>query len=246
MERFGNKGLSIVLAVVLSAILAAPSVQAIKRHKYRRDYRTNQWSLGLLFDSHPDDGQYDATTLSLRRQYSRHHAWRLNLTGVQRTLESGQNRVFHGSQYTWGFVPNHDIGLDGGEISFQQMVFPSADRDGVDFYWAIGPRFAALDADNDVFLTFYDDPALGGADYVKCDQVTRMGLGLQGALGLEWFMGRHVSLLGELGINVEKRWYVFRIEYYNDHGGNWSDTDVFGDDVVVESPWVNLGFAVHF
>ena len=246
MQTPNNKILLIALVVALSALMVAPSVQAIRREKYTRNWHANQWSLGLMFDTRADDAEYDATTLSIRKRYSRHHAWRLNLTGVQRTLESGQNRVFHGSDYTWGFIPNRDIDLDGGEISFQQMVFSSPGRHGVDFYWAIGPRFAALNADNDVFLSFYDDPPLGGADYVECEQVTRMGLGLQGALGLEWYLGKHVSLLGEMGINVEKRWYVFRLDYYNDDGCCWSDTDVFSDDVVVESPWVNLGFAVRF
>ena len=105
MLRSANKKLSAILAVVLIALVTSPSVSAGKRHKYRSNWNASQWSLGVLFDRHPDYTEYDATTLSLRRQYSQHHAWRLNLTGVSRTLESGQNRVFHGSEYAWGFAP---------------------------------------------------------------------------------------------------------------------------------------------
>jgi hypothetical protein len=76
--------------------------------------------------------------------------------------------------------------------------------------------------------------------------VTRFALGVQGALGLEWFLGEHVSLIGELGVNAEKRWYLFRVEYRDDYGYHWSEADVFDGDAVIDSPRLNLGIAGHF
>jgi hypothetical protein len=246
MKTLRNPGLSALLITALAVILAAPSAQAIKRKKYRHRWFDNSWSVGLMFDTHPDDEEFRSTTLTLKHQTSRNSGWRLNLTGMERELEYNRRRVFDGDYYMWEFSPYHDINLEGGAISFQQVIYPTIRSNTVRIYWAVGPRFSALDADNDIFFTLYDEPLFGGADWAEPDEVTRFGLGLEGDFGVEWFLGENISLLGELGINVEKRWYACRVDFYREDGRHWTDTEVFDDDLVVESPWVNLGFAIHF
>ena len=83
-------------------------------------------------------------------------------------------------------------------------------------------------------------------DYADFNSTNRIGLGIEGNVGAELFLGRNFSLLAEYGFIVENRWYVFDVDYYNNSGYRDQKVETFDDGSHVDWSRFRLGFAMHF
>ncbi len=241
---FRNLGLGLAITFGLT-LMSTPADAIDRRGRGSIHFEQPAWSVQLLFDKYTEEEEYKAATLSLKHQYSEYGAWRISLTGAKRVQEYDNDLIFRGPGFDLEFDRYPDFDLDGGEIKIQHLFYPSTARN-VNLYWGIGPRLTAYDAKSEVMITYYDDFIYNWADYAECRNATRLGLGLESSLGMEVYLGPNFSLLGEIGLALEHRWYIFDMRYYYDNGYYEKVEESFVDGLHFDSPRVSLGMAVHF
>jgi hypothetical protein len=113
-------------------------------------------------------------------------------------------------------------------------------------YWGLGPRLSVADfSPGFQILDDYYFP-YPWVEEVALTQATRVGLGLDASVGMEFFMAPNVSFLAEYGVTLEHRWYFMEFDYYDYEGADLRHHEWFEDDVYFDASQIRLGLAVYF
>ena len=203
------------------------------------------WSFQIALDESLENDDYHGLRLSLSHQYSKYAAIRFNLGFVGRDVDYSSTSIFYSDWYGFEIDHDRDFDITGVNLGLQLLAYPSPD-DNVRFFWGIGPRLSIDEAYPDEVFFYENDFSFDWYEVLDSDDFTKVGLGLEGLVGLEWFLGRNVSLLAEYGLIVQNEWYVIDYEYYDPLGYHRSETESFDDGLHVDASRIKLGLALHF
>jgi len=236
-----------LLTLVLIISIFSQSAAALSLRRKQIEYR-NPWSFQIAIDEKLDEDEADdfnGLRLSVKRNYNKHSALRINLGIVERDIYNEENRLFYTDGMSIRMNRWRPYEFDGASLSVQYMFYPSP-NDKVNFFWGIGPVVSAYETDSDIDIIFYNDFPYNWVDAVGCDNFTKVGLGVEGSCGLEWFLGRNISLLAEYGFILQNEWYFFELDYYDYDGYGFEKTKGFDDGVHFDASRIKLGLAVYF
>jgi len=207
----------------------------------------NEWALQVAIDEKigDDDDEYNGVRFSLIKYYSRYNAVRFNLGLVERAHDFSTDLIFNSHSQSIFFENSGNFDLDGVNLSIQYMFSPRP-RGNVNVFWGIGPRLSLEEVNTDFVLTYYEDYPYSWADDVDINSNTLIGVGIEGSVGMEWFLARNFSLLFEYGFTLQNQWYIIDLDYYSDYGYQESDLESFDDGLHFDASRIKLGASIYF
>ncbi len=240
---YGKSGLTAV-AFLLAIMIASPA-SAIQIHK--RGYSPSvepAWTIQAAVDEVIDDnGQYNGFRLTFGRQTSGNEAFRLNIDLAEKGPDFYENRLITTPDY--GFTMRSVRGFDISSIGLSaEYLFYSTPEKRPRLYFGLGPMVSFEETGNE-YLVHYDNYY----DYVQSidmEDSFLLGVGLSGAVGMEFFLGRNLSMLVEYGVSVQQKWFFFEADYYDQYGYHHTEVDSYNDGLDFGDSHIRLGFAAYF
>lgn len=242
-----SKLLITALTFVLFVLIALPAEARLKRSKGGND-RDDQnyskpWSLQMTFNGDNDDYQTNIR-LSLKRELSKYHGVRVNLDLIENS-DDLESQLFSGDYFDfYVYEPLRD-GVDGANLSFQYLVFPSHTKN-FKFYWGVGPQLSVGDIEPHLEYFENDYTDYYHVAYIDQNSSVRFGVGALVSFGAEWSLGRNFSLLTEYNMSAEHRWYFFDYDYIDDLGRKFKEVESFDDGFNIDASDFRVGFAFNF
>ena len=193
------------------------------------------WALQFQIDRDFTLSAFQGTILSAKYQVSVQNAFRLGVSGdlaksSEKDNEEGPSYYREGSEEESSM---YDIGL-----TFQYLRYPNPTNRILVFY-GIGPFWRYTTDSYSFAYTEEDDESEDKRESTR----KTWRLGVAGVMGVEWFVTRDISLLGEYGIQAG---------YYS-RKSSWEEEDYFeGTDeikrsrVFLEPSSVKFGLSVYF
>jgi hypothetical protein len=226
------------------------AVQIKKRGHNQRQPMTNKdfvypWSFQMSLDELIDDNDqsYSGVQFSLSHFFNNRQAVRFNMGIADQNPAFDDRKIFRsdGARYVFEDYGNFDV--TGVTFSIQGMFY-SGPQGKPRLFWGLGPKLGISDANPDVWISYYDDPSI---EYlVDYDDGTLISAGLEGAFGIEWFIGRNFSMVAEYGIALQNEWYILDFEYYDFRGHRYTESEVFDDGIHLDDSHIKLGVSFYF
>jgi len=245
---FKSKTAALLLPIMI-LIFFCQETQAVhfRSNKKKSNVQRYPWALQIAFDGKSDefsgDNDYQGIRFSLKRQNSKHTAIRFNLGFYGHEVDYSRHGLFELGDITIDLDNGRRFDFTGVNLSFQYLYYP-APENRFQFFWGAGPRISINETDPGLVLVYHN---YGYDDYyeeVYCDNSTKLGLGIEAALGTEWFLSRNFSLLAEWGIILQNEWYFFELDYYPYDYIN--EIETVNDGLHLDASRVKLGVAFYF
>jgi hypothetical protein len=241
-----NKKLALYLIPMLVLAVFCQSTYALEFHSKKSKLNYAKWSIETLIDERidNDDDDYYGLRLSLKNRFSNNAAVRFNLSIV------GQDVFYdiHDHDFGDGFIiwldDDRDFDVTGVNFSLQYLFYP-APNNRVNFFWGAGPYLSINESNTDLIIDYYDYP-YEWSEVIDRDDVTRVGVGMEASIGMEMFLGRNFSLIAEYGLVLQHQWFVYEVDYYDNHNRRYSETESLEDGLHLDASRVRLGVAIHF
>ncbi|MFH1701611.1 MAG: hypothetical protein ABIE07_13615 [Candidatus Zixiibacteriota bacterium] len=219
-----------------------------RQRKVKTDEPFRPWTFQFAFDGRMDndDDEYEGVRLSIMKKNRSGSALRFNLGFVERDnlfLNDGivethdADLIFHNHYYP--------TNIDGANLSLQYLFYPSPGNT-VDFFWGMGPRLSAYETGPGTIVSHFNNFPFEWMESVDSKEGVRLGFGLEGSLGMEWHLGRSISVLAEYGFIAQNEWYIMEVERYNLHGRLITDHESFDDGIHLYGSQARIGFSIHF
>ncbi|PKK83173.1 MAG: hypothetical protein CVT49_09675 [candidate division Zixibacteria bacterium HGW-Zixibacteria-1] len=250
MRYFNHtKILRILILAMLMTLVYQVSFAVNIRGRERRHVNNPKdlWAFQVAFDEKIDDDndEFDGIRFSMMRQYSDYSGVRFNLGFMEQAQDYSPEKLYISDGLAFSFNRNHSFDLSGVNMSMQYMFTPRS-HGSVNFFWGLGPRLSVEEASSDIAIAYYDaypDDWLTG---YECKSNTLVGLGVEGSVGMEWFLARNFSMLLEYGFTFQNQWYIFDLDYYTADNYVISEVTAFDDGVHFDASRIKLGVAVYF
>jgi hypothetical protein len=262
MKHTGNKTRSSVALLItllfIGVACLGSSAQAITKKKPRPARGTWQsaqsadavylpWTFQVSLDEQidgDDDFDYSGIEFAFSRFMTPNSALRLSLGVGERDRSYGDDLLFQNESMDFMFDNFRRMDFTSVNLALQYLTYTSS-RPVPRFYIGVGPRFTFNETMPDVIVTDVYYP-YDWISAVSFDNNSMVSAGIAGTLGMEFFFGRNVSLMAEYGIAIENRWYLFEIDYYDDWGYRFSETESFSDGLHVDNSHIKLGVSLYF
>lgn len=226
-----------------------------KKHKQRRDkiykqktYTRNPWSFQFAIDGRadrPGEDQFSGARLSLAYDIDRYTAVRVSIGGFTKGNGFDNGRWIDSDRFLFTPFNSRTFDVDGGYISMQYLFYPSRNRK-LDFFFGIGPRLSAEEGDPGTLAIRRNSGLFQTVELIDTDRAILFGAGVETTAGLEWYIGRKLSLIGEYGFVVQNQWYQVDVDYIDNFGHTWTEQETFSDGLHFDRSHVKLGLALHF
>jgi hypothetical protein len=243
-----NKLIGLLTLVLVITVLSQSALGLNLRRRNRNIEQVNPWSFQIAIDekiNEDEDNDFNGFRLSLKRNYNKHSALRINLGIVDQDITNDENRFFYTDDLTIRMYDWQRYEFGGANLSVQYMFYPSP-NDRVNFFWGIGPALGIYGSESNVETTYYGGYSYDWVDFVVCDRFSKFALGVEGSVGMEWFLGRHISLLAEYGFILQNEWYFFELDYYDYDGYVIDKVKGFDDGLHLDASRIKLGMAFYF
>jgi hypothetical protein len=242
-----NKAIRILLPIMILVFLGQQSYAVQFRSKKKRSkVQSYPWGIQIALDEkgddYSDDIDYQGIRFSLKRYTSKHTAARFNLGFYGHEIENRRG-LYDFGDITIDLDDGDRFDFTGVNLSFQYLYYPSPDNK-FQFFWGAGPRLSINDTDPQAVCIYYNRYY----DYyeeVYCTSSAKLGLGIEAALGTEWFLSKNFSLLLEWGIILQNEWYFFEFDddiYYN----SVDNIEAVNDGIHLDASRAKLGVAFYF
>ncbi len=246
---FKSKTIGFLLPIMI-LLFFCQQAQAVhfRSKKKKSNVQSYPWGLQIALDGksekNSDDNDYQGIRLSLKRQTSKHTAVRFNLGLVGHEVDYSRHGLFESSSIIIDLDDNRKFDFTGVNLSFHYLYYPAPDNK-FQFFWGAGPRLSINEAYPGTVLVYHDYYYSDYYEEVYCDNSTKLGLGVEAALGTEWFLSKKFSLLAEWGIILQNEWYIF--EFDNDgYYDIVNDIETVNDGLHLDASRVKLGVAFYF
>ncbi len=245
---FKNKTIGYLLPIMI-LLFFCQQAQAVqfRSKKKQNNIQSYPWGLQIAFDGKAEensgDNDYQGIRFSLKRQTSKHTAARINLGFYGHEVDYSQHGLFESGYVSIDLDDNSRFDFTGVNLSFQYLYYPSPDNK-FQFFWGAGPRLSVNETDFGIMRVYYNDGYNNYYDEVYSDNTTKLGLGVEAALGSEWFLSKNFSLLAEWGIVLQNEWYFFELDdgYYH----TYDNIETVNDGLHLDASRIKLGAAFYF
>jgi hypothetical protein len=252
-NRFRPGSIALMAMIVMAAIVVTSSTANAVRIRRRpvapvpvERETVSRWAFGGAIDEMiNEDEDYSGFQFTLSHFYGPDKAVRLGLGVFDRGTQFTESRIFRSNDLVYIFDDFGGYDVTGVTLSLQGMFYSSPQR-GPRMYFGLGPRFSVSDANPDVWVTYYDDYNYDYAEPLVYDDGTQIAFGLEGTVGFEWFLGRHLSMFAEYGATVQNEWYLLQVDRYNTFGYRVTDTEAFDDGIHLDASHIKLGLSLYF
>ena len=246
---FKSKTIGLLIPIMILVFFCQQSEAVQYRSKKKKNYAQRYpWGLQIAFDGNgeenSDNNSDEGIRFSLKRQTSKHTAVRFNLGFYGREVDYSRNGLFESRSITIGRDDHDRFDLTEVNMSFQYLYYPSPNNN-FQFFWGAGPRLSIYETDPGVVLVYHNNRYYDYYDEVNYNSSTKLGLGIEAALGTEWFLSRHFSLLAEWGITLQNEWYFFELDY-DGYSDTVDDIEVINDGLHLDASRIKLGVAFYF
>lgn len=250
-----RRSVALLIAVFsIAALGLGSSAQAITKIKPRQHQTfitsdavylpwTFQISLDQQFNS-DEDFDFSGVEFAFSRFVSSKSALRFSLGVGERNRTFGDDILFQSEGMDFMFDTFRGMDFTSASLALQYLTY-SSPRPVPRLYFGFGPRLSFNETAPDIVVTGIYYP-YDWVTAVGVDNNSMVSAGIAGTIGMEFFFGRNVSLLAEYGISVENRWYLFDIDYYDDWGYRFTETESFSDGIHVDASHIKLGVALYF
>lgn len=247
LNAFAYKLIRCLIPLLIVTVFGqdAFGVNIRRKHTPSGNFNTDQWSFQAAIDESFDDDDYHGLRLSVSHHYSKSAAIRFNFGIVGKELEYRTGRVIYSHGEIVDFEYDRDFDLTGVNFGLQFLSYPVTDG-RLRFFWGLGPRLSINESDEDFLLVYESDYYSEWYSEISCDNCNLVGLGLESSFGLEWFLGRNVSLLAEYGLILQKEWYVFDFDTYDQYGHRTTEWETIDNGTHFDASRIKLGVAVYF
>lgn len=242
-----NRLLIAGLALIMFAVFTLPAEARLKRSNSHNDCDeenySKPWSFQMTFNGDNDDDETNIR-LSLKRELSKYHGVRFNLDLIENSRDIDDVN-FSGDYFDFYVAKPLQDGVDGANLSFQYLVFPSQTKN-FKFYWGVGPQLSVGDVEP--YIEYYENEFTPYSHIALIDQNSsvRLGAGVLASFGAEWALGRNFSLITEYNLTAEHRWYFFDYDYIDDFGRRFEEVESFNDGFHIDASDFRVGFALNF
>jgi len=245
---FKSKTIGFLLPIMILLFFCQQAQAVNFRSKKRKsNVQSYPWGLQIALDGkgekNSDDNDYQGIRFSLKRQTSKHTAARINLGFYGHKVDYSRHALFESGNITIDLDDNSRFDFTGVNLPFQYLYYPAPDN-RFQFFWGAGPRLSINDIDPGMVLVYHSDRYFDYYDEVYCDNTTKLGLGVEAALGSEWFLSKNFSLLAEWGIILQNEWYFFELD--NDYYSTFDNIETVNDGLHLDASRVKLGVAFYF
>jgi hypothetical protein len=243
MKFYRRKGLTGILVLIVVWVLVGQVSNAIEIRGKRHD--RNLWAFQAAIEDRADDDIDHNVRFSLKYRNSKHSAVRFNLELANRDTEIDYDKLLHVDGFAFRFNRPGNDEYTGVNLSVHYLMYPSQ-RGSFRPYWGMGPRLSIHDVNPGQVYLYDENNPYYWYDDVYFDDVAMIGLGAEAVLGIEWRLGRSISLLAEYDLVVQNEWYFLDLDYYDSHYYRISDDEVLNDGAHFYASRIKLGLAVSF
>lgn len=233
--------------LLMFVLIAQPAEAKLRRSKGSDDCNNSDfskpWSFQMTFNGDNDDDETNIR-LSLKRELSKFHGVRFNLDLIENSHDL-DNQILLGDNFDFYIFKPLNDGIDGANLSFQYLVFPSHTKN-FKFYWGVGPQLTVGDLEPHLEFFENDYTQYYHIAYVDQNSSVRLGVGALASFGAEWSLGSNFSLITEYNLSAENRWYFFDYEYIDDNGRRFEEVESFDDGFHIDASDFRVGFAFNF
>jgi len=246
---FKNRTIRLLLPLMM-LVFFCQQAQAVsfRSKKKKSNVQSYPWGLQIALDgkgdNHSDDNDYLGIRFSLKKQTSKHTAVRFNLGFNGHEVDYSQHEYYESRNIIIAHGDNSRFDFTGVNLSFQYLYYPSPDNK-FQFFWGAGPRLSINEADPGMVLVYRDYNYNDYYEEIYYDNSTKLGLGVEAAIGSEWFLSRNFSLLAEWGITLQNEWYFFDLNY-DGYYHTVDDIETVNDGLHLDASRIKLGAAFYF
>ncbi|MCP4704076.1 MAG: hypothetical protein GY865_05660 [candidate division Zixibacteria bacterium] len=251
---FKNRTILLLIPFMILVFFSQQSLAVQFRSKSKKKnnhtYNTQKnypWGLQIALDGNDDENieNYDdfGIRFSLKRQTSKNTAVRFNLGFQGHEVDYIRRSSIESGRITIDLDDNSRFDFTGANLSFQYLYCPNPDNN-FQFFWGAGPRLSINEIDPDVVLVYYNDNYFDYYDEIYSESSTKLGLGIEAAVGTEWFLSKHFSLLAEWGLTLQHEWYFFELD--NDYYNTFNEFETVSDGLHLDATRIKLGAAFYF
>ena len=231
------------LLLALFAVLALHS-EASALTKRRLVQFSPNWSFQLAYDGYLGDNDHSGVRFSLTRHLTQTDALRFSIGVYHRDNWIDEAKRYETNGLIFTFDNYYPFDVDGGYAAVQYLAYAHSSPQ-MSLYWGLGPRFSVEEANPSLAINNATFP-YQWVEWVECRDSQRLGLGLEGSLGLELFIGRHLSVNAEYGVTIEHRWYHFDMEYSDGYGYSITEDEFVADGLHLDASHIRLGVSMYF
>lgn len=246
---FKNRTLGLLLPIMIFVFFCQQSEAVQYRSKKKKNYTQRYpWGLQIAFDGNggenSENNSNEGIRFSLKRQTSKYTAVRFNIGFYGHEVDYGRHGLFESGHMMIDFDDNDRFDLTEVNMSFQYLFYPSPNN-SFQFFWGAGPRLSVSETYPGTVLVYHNDRYYDYYDEVYSDNSTKLGLGVEAAIGTEWFLSGRFSLLAEWGIILQNEWYFFELDY-DGYSNTIHDIETVNDGLHLDASRIKLGVAFYF
>lgn len=234
------KSLLIAATILCSLSHFCATAFAEETSEDKEPLSAGSWSVQFQIAENLLLSSFQGSTLSAKRHLSAQRAIRFGLSlsadfrDSDRTLEQFDSDLPSGGSNALENSNNQNILL----LS-QYMFYPSPSKN-INMYFGVGPGFSLGRSSRDQDTANVDDATTIGTTL----RGTNFSLGVDWAFGVEWFVARNISLLGEYGGALRYRWS--KTKQTNVIGDRDQRRDTVNKSLELGANPVRLGVSVYF
>lgn len=182
---------------------------------------------------------FQGLILSGKRHLTDRSALRIGMNGyIDRRTTDGRDEYYNPVDTT-NSVENLELNSVLFEISAQYIYYTSL-KSPLHFYWGAGPMISLLRNRAEREIRDLSNNQLTVEDHLG----KSWGLGIDCAMGVEWFATRNISFMAEYGFNVNYRWEKDTSE--EESSNFYDNTEVVNKNLVASASGVKLGLSLYF
>ncbi len=259
-----NKFLSILI-ISFSIVFSARAQDSVSE---RNSLRAGAWAMQFGISSNFKLASFQGSTFSVKYQLSERHALRAGIT-INGNTNNGSSSTTRYIADSLASLSPADNSSDAANVSFVVQYLWYRNPSGpVHIYFGLGPSISytsshSSSSSSDLRTDYYYDTVYNyfqySAQVANKSNSKQWGIGLTGAMGVEWFASQWLSICAEYSEGIQYFWrsssstfdnsYAYPssvpLNYYrypSTHGNN-SGTD---KGWTVNSLGVSLGLSVHW
>lgn len=240
MRRRNLSTRKVMLAALIGILLSVGAAysQGSNEPPVKNSLVKGAWALQFQINNDFDLNSFNGSTFSLKKQTSPGAAWRLGLSLALSFSDSDRMQSSGGLESP----SESDANSQTIDVTLQRVFYPNPGS-RVNLYYGLGPR--------GYYRHTWAKQLRDMTDSTSTETINKLNnweVGVAGVLGVEWFVTKNISLLGEYGSSLMYSHDKVRGEQtlVRPDGTRVNATETKTNEVSFGASAVKLGLSVYF